>query len=63
MNNTPADGNVPADLWGGHINMSPTEGFGFRAFGGTWQLDCPSTHACATNGRDCLLYTSDAADE
>ena len=32
--------------------MSPTEGFGFKAFGGTWQLDCPSTHACATNGRE-----------
>ena len=52
LNNTPAEGNIPADLWGGHINMSPTEGFGFKAFAGTWQLDCPSTHACATNGRE-----------
>ena len=30
--------------------MSPTEGFGFRAVAGKWDLDCPSTHACATNG-------------
>ena len=58
LNNTPGAGNIPADLWGGHINMSPTEGFGFRAFGGTWQLDCSGTnaagtqHACATNGRE-----------
>jgi hypothetical protein len=50
MDNTPATGNVEATLWGGHINMSPTEGLGFRALAGQWDLDCPSTHACATNG-------------
>lgn len=52
INNIPGAGNIPADLWGGHINMSPSEGFGFRAFGGTWQLDCPDNHVCATNGRE-----------
>ena len=52
INNTAASGNVPADLWGGHINMSPSEGFGFKSLIGNWQLDCPSTHACATNGRE-----------
>lgn len=51
INNTAAGGNIPADLWGAHLNMSPSEGFGFRAFGGTWDLDCPTTHACDTNGR------------
>ena len=57
INNTPGAGNIPADLWGAHLNMSPTEGFGFRAFGGTWNLDCSGTnaagtqHACDTNGR------------
>lgn len=57
INNIPGAGNIPADLWGGHINMSPTEGLGFRAFGGTWNLDCSGTnaagtqHACDTNGR------------
>ena len=52
MNNTPAAGNIPADLWGGHVNMSPTEGMGFRAFYGQWDLDCPSNHVCDTNGRE-----------
>ena len=52
INNTAASGNVPADLWGGHINMSPSEGFGFKSLVGNWQLDCPSTHSCATNGRE-----------
>jgi hypothetical protein len=50
MDNTPATGNVEATLWGGHINMSPSEGFGFRAVAGEWNLECPTTHACATNG-------------
>jgi hypothetical protein len=50
MDNTPATGNVVANLIGGHINMSPTEGFGFRALAGKWDLDCPDTHACNTNG-------------
>jgi hypothetical protein len=50
MDNTPATGNVVANLYGGHINMSPSEGFGFRAVAGQWDLDCPTTHACATNG-------------
>ena len=57
MDNTPATGTVSADLWGGHFNMSPSEGFGFRAFGGEWNLDCPSTHACATNGRSKMWGT------
>ena len=52
INNDPAQGNIPADLWGAHINMSPTEGFGFKSVVGSWQLDCPSTHSCATNGRE-----------
>ena len=51
INNVPAQGNVPANLWGAHFNMSPSEGIGFRAFAAEWNLDCPSTHACATNGR------------
>ena len=50
MDNTPATGNVSASLIGGHINMSPSEGFGFKAVAGNWDLDCPTTHACATNG-------------
>ncbi len=57
INNTPALGNVTADLWGGHFNMSPSEGFGFRAFGGQWNLDCPDTHSCATNGRSYMWGT------
>ncbi len=50
MDNTPATGNVRVSLVGGHINMSPSEGFGFRALAGQWDLDCPSTHACYDNG-------------
>ena len=42
LNNVPAAGNIPADLWGAHFNMSPSEGFGFRAFAAEWNLDCPS---------------------
>ena len=57
LNNTPALGNVTADLWGGHFNMSPSEGFGFRAFAGEWNLDCPSTHSCSTNGRSKMWGT------
>ena len=34
INNTAAGGNIPADLWGAHINMSPSEGFGFRSVWG-----------------------------
>ena len=30
--------------------MSPSEGFGFKALAGEWNLECPTTHACATNG-------------
>ena len=30
--------------------MSPTEGFGFRAVYGWWDLDCTESHACDTNG-------------
>jgi len=43
-------GNVVAYVVGGHINMSPSEGFGYRALAGKWDLDCPDTHACNTNG-------------
>ncbi|MDA9655212.1 hypothetical protein N9T15_02035 [Pelagibacteraceae bacterium] len=50
LDNTPATGNVVANLIGGHINISPSEGFGFRALAGKWDLDCPDTHACNTNG-------------
>jgi hypothetical protein len=50
LDNTPGTGNVTANLIGGHINMSPSEGFGFRAVAGKWDLDCPTTHACNTNG-------------
>jgi hypothetical protein len=50
LDNTPATGNVTSNLIGGHINMSPSEGFGFRALAGKWELECPTTHACATNG-------------
>ena len=52
INNTPAEGNIPADLTGGHIDMSPSEGMGLRVFAAEWQLDCPSSHACDTNGRE-----------
>ncbi len=52
INNTPTTGNIPADLWGAHMDMSPSEGFGFRALAGNWTLDCPSTHTCDTNGRE-----------
>jgi len=51
-NNIPGAGNIPADLYGAHINMSPSEGFGFKALAGTWNLDCPSNHVCDTNGRE-----------
>ena len=51
LNNVPAAGNIPADLWGAHFNMSPSVGFGFRAFAAEWNLDCPSGHVCSTNGR------------
>ena len=57
LNNTAAGGNVQADLWGGHINMMPMEGFGFKAFAGEWNLDCPSNHSCATNGREKMWGT------
>ena len=56
INNVPAQGNVPADLWGGHFNMSPSEGFGFRAFAAEWNLDCPSTHTCSANSRSKFGY-------
>ncbi len=50
LNQTAATGNIQATLIGGHINMSPSEGFGFRAVAGKWTLDCPDTHACYSNG-------------
>ena len=51
INNSPAGGNIPANLIGGHVDMSPSEGFGFRAYAAQWDLDCPSVHTCSTNGR------------
>ena len=35
INNVPAQGNVPANLWV-LTNMSPSEGMGFRAFAAEW---------------------------
>tara|TARA_A100001011_G_C14268317_1_gene825764 strand:- start:769 stop:1953 length:1185 start_codon:yes stop_codon:yes gene_type:complete len=50
FDNTAASGEISGQMWGGHINMSPTEGFGFRGLYGWWDLDCDTTHACNTNG-------------
>lgn len=50
LDNTAASGEVSGSLWGGHMNMSPSEGFGFRAVYGWWDLDCSEGHACVTNG-------------
>ena len=55
INNVPAQGNVPADLWGGHFNMSPSEGFGFRAFAAEWNLDCPSVFMLAQQMEDLMF--------
>ena len=50
FDNTAGNGEISGQMWGGHINMSPTEGFGFRGLYGWWDLDCDTTHACNTNG-------------
>ena len=50
FDNTAASGEISGQMWGGHINMSPTEGFGFRGLYGWWDLDCDTTHVCNTNG-------------
>ena len=36
---------------GAHINMSPTEGFGFKSVVGSWRY-VHQLITCATNGRE-----------
>ncbi len=50
LDNTANAGEISGSLFGGHMNMSPSEGFGFRALYGWGDLDCDTSHACDTNG-------------
>ena len=50
LDNTAGSGEISADMWGAHVISSPTEGMGYKALYGWWDLDCDSTHVCSSNG-------------
>ena len=50
LDNTAGSGEISADMWGAHVISSPTEGWGYKALYGWWDLDCDTTHACSSNG-------------
>ena len=50
MDNTAGSGEISANMWGAHVVSSPSEGLGYKALYGWWDLDCDATHVCSTNG-------------